>query len=65
MGILLCSRGDKVDRYLVTYEYKEKNGRLITTKTKTEIISSELLEKGIRNIDSHDDYLKILFCQKL
>lgn len=54
-----------MDKYLVTYEYKEKYGSLIFTKTKTEVLTLEVLEKGIRNIDSYDDYLKILFCQKL
>lgn len=55
----------KMDKYLVTYEYKEKDGSLILTKTKTEVLTAEILEKGIKYIDSHDDYLKILFCQKL
>lgn len=58
-------RKDIMDKYLVTYEYKEKDGSLILTKTKTEVLTSEILEKRIRNIDSYDDYLKILFCQKL
>lgn len=58
-------RKDIMDKYLVTYEYKERDGSLILTKTKTEVLTSEILEKGIRNIDSYDDYLKILFCQKL
>lgn len=54
-----------MDKYLVSYEYKEKNGNLILTKTKTEVLTSEILEKGVARIDSYDDYLKILFCQKL
>ena len=54
-----------MDKYLVSYEYKEKNGSWISTKTKTEVLTLEVLKKGIRNMGSHDDYLKILFCQKL
>lgn len=54
-----------MDKYLITYEYKEKNGCLVSTKTVTKVFNSSELHKLTYDNDSYDNYVKILFCQKL
>ena len=54
-----------MDKYLVTYEYKIKDGSLIHTKTRTEVLTLEELEFKTKHEKYHNDYIKILFCQKL
>lgn len=59
-----------MDSYLISYEYKEKEGCLVTIKTISTVINvrnSEELNKILdRTSDmSYDRYLKILFCKEI
>ena len=51
--------------YLVSYEYKEKDGCLVTTKTTTTTLTIDELHTLVRNNNFYEKYLKIVFCQKL
>lgn len=50
-----------MDKYLVTYEYKVREGSFIYTKTKTRILTLDEINK----LTLEHDYMKVLFCQKL
>lgn len=57
-----------MESYLISYEYKEKNGILIETKTDSVVIDvtdshdfNRILEETKDR--SYDRYLKILFCE--
>jgi hypothetical protein len=56
-----------MDSYLISYEYKEKDGCLINTKITSEAVPEHALEAtlDLLKAKSYDGYLKILFCQKL
>lgn len=56
--------------YLLSYEYKEKDGCLVSIKTDTKTIlvaDTNEFSNVINSIKnkSHERYLKILFCQEL
>jgi hypothetical protein len=53
-----------VSNYLVSYEYKIKDGCLVSTKTETKIFRYDELEKLTRANNYYDNYVKVLFCQK-
>lgn len=52
-----------MDKYLITYDYKEKNGCLISTKT--EVLTADELKKLTLNNDFYENYIKVVFCEKL
>lgn len=54
-----------MEKYLVTYDYKVMNGRFISIKTKTEVLTVEELSSLTKNNDFYDNYMKIVFCEKL
>ncbi|MPN64681.1 hypothetical protein SDC9_212457 [bioreactor metagenome] len=54
-----------MDKYLVTYEYKVSDGYLVNKKVTTKILSLEDLEKLTKENSYYDDYINVLFCQKL
>jgi hypothetical protein len=51
-----------MDKYIVSYEYKETNGVLSTRKTTTEIVTLHELE-SLTTL--HEDHMVILYCEKL
>jgi len=54
-----------MDKYLVTYEYKTANGCLISLRTETKVLTLPELGKLTRESNYYNNYIKILFCQKL
>lgn len=54
-----------MDKYLVTYEYKKSDGCWVHTKTKSEVLTLEELDKKTKSDGYYDNYIKVLFCQKL
>ena len=54
-----------MDRYLVSYEYKEKRGSFVYTKTTTEVLTSYDLECLTKDKGLYGGYLKVLFLKKL
>lgn len=56
----------QMDKYLVTYEYRQRSGRnYLATGIKTEILTLDELNQRIDSYQDDGEYLKILFCQKL
>lgn len=54
-----------MNKYLITYEYKVKNGNCISTKTTTEILTKYELEDLTECNDFYDGYMKVLFLKEL
>lgn len=53
------------EKYLVTYDYKIANGCLISLRTETKIFTLTELESLTRENNYYNNYIKIIFCQKL
>lgn len=55
-----------MNKYLVTYEYKERINNYVTnTGISTNIFTLDELKKTINRYQNSDGYIKILFCEKL
>lgn len=55
-----------MDKYLITYEYKKRNGNsFLITGIKTEILTMSQLKQKTNDYKDDGEYLKVIFCQKL
>lgn len=55
-----------MDKYLITYEYKKRNGNsFLITGIKTEILTMSQLKQKTNEYKDDGEYLKVIFCQKL
>ena len=53
------------DYYLVSYKYKGKDGCLITHKTVTKMLKMSEISRLTTDNNYYENYIEILFCQKL
>jgi len=53
------------DKYLITFEYKKRNGCLVSLKTETKVLTQREIGELSSDYNYYERYIKIIFCQKL